>query len=601
MYVSIVKYRWMKFLLLIVIIFLNSCSVFYHSNYFGEVPRRAGSYPRFTPRDSLIGKLDAERAGYDVTSYDLDLKLNPEERSIGGTVFMRFKAVSPLTRIRFDLYKNLKINNVLIGDKELSFTRNERAVYVGLPEQLVPGKEYSIKIDYSGKPTVAKKPPWKGGLVWNRDRNNDPWIGVVCETEGGSIWFPCKDHLSDEPDSVRLRMTVPAGLQVVSNGIMTDHKVNGTDEIFTWETHYPINIYNITFYAGKFASFSDTVETREGTIKLDYYVLPENLERARTHFTQTKDILKFYSETFGPYPWLKEDFKLVEAPFEGMEHQSAIAYGSGYFNLRALGGDYIIVHEAAHEWWGNAVSVSDFSDIWLQEGFATYAEILYAEHKLGLDKSLHYLKYYQAEMINNKLPVVGPRDVNYWSLKDNDVYGKGALILHTIRNVINNDSVFFNILRTFYSEYAKGVHPTTSDFIKVVEKKTANDWSEFFNLYLNHREVPKLEFYYGVLDRGADSSTQFGVEVPFIIARWDRVPDGFKMPAEFYCSETRSDFRINVSSKPEIFFIKNLDPRNHLVCNHILSYFENEDTKALLAEYEYEVLYGNNQSGKYKK
>ena len=557
-----------------------------HYNYFGEVPEKPGQYPQFTAKDSLVGKLDADRAGYDVTFYDLDLTLDPEKKSIGGTVIIKFKAVLPLKRLRFDLYKNLKIEKVLLENIELPFERNNRAVYVSLSENLIPGNSYSMKVVYGGRPREAKKPPWKGGMVWKKDKNKYPWIGVACESEGSSIWFPCKDHLSDEPDSMRIKMSVPEGMQVVSNGLMKDHRVAEGREVFTWETHYPINVYNITFYAGKFSNFSDTVRTKAGTIKIDYYVLPQNLDTAKKHFIQTKDILRLYSELFGPYPWIGEDFKLVEAPFEGMENQTAIAYGSGFYNYKRLGGDYIIVHETAHEWWGNAVSVSDFGDIWLQEGFATYSEFLFAEHKLGYDSALYYLKYYQGVDINNRFPVVGPENVHYWNNNDNDVYNKGSLILHTIRNVINNDSIFFNILQTYYKEYAKGSHPATADFIKVVERKTGKSWGPFFDLYLNHREIPKLEFYYGIFTSDSTRKGNLFYNVPFVIFKWDRVPQNFTMPVDLFCTETKAIHRVNVTTEPKIFFLQSFDPKCHLRCNHKLSYFDDIQTEAVMKEFE---------------
>ena len=346
----------MKKLLFVIIasLLLNSCAIFrYHD--FGETPKKPGRYPRFTKKDYLIGRLDEYRAGYDVTFYDLNLYLDPDKKMLGGEVTIHFRALEKLKNIRIDLYKNLDINSLKFSGQEIPFLRKDRAVIASLPDSLVIGRDYSLVVVYEGKPTKAKNPPWIGGVVWKKDKDGNPWVGVTCEKEGGSIWFPCKDHLSDEPDSVRLRMTVPAGLQVVSNGIMESHSSKPGKETFTWSTHYPINIYNITFYAGKFEHFSDTLHTGQGILNLDYYVLPKNLEKAKEHFKQVKDVINIYSRSFGPYPWIKEGFKLVEGPFEGMEHQTAIAYGSGYSNLRWLGGDYIIVHETANEWWGNAV------------------------------------------------------------------------------------------------------------------------------------------------------------------------------------------------------------------------------------------------------
>ena len=577
----------MKRLLFILLasLVLNGCAVIRFPE-FGKVPKNPGSYPKFTEKDYLIGKLDEDRAGYDVTFYDLDLILDPDNKKLGGTVNIHFKAQAELSKIRIDLYENLDIISLKMSGQEIPFLRNDRAVIASLPDPLVIGRDYIIVVEYDGRPASAKNPPWNGGVVWEKDGNDNPWIGVTCETEGGSIWFPCKDHLSDEPDSVRLRMTVPAGLQVVSNGKLQSHTSNAGSETFTWSTRYPVNIYNITFYAGKFEHFSDTMLTPQGILNLDYYVLPQNLEKAKKQFIQVKDIISLYVRSYGPYPWIKEGFRLVETPFEGMEHQTAIAYGSGYSNRAWLGGDYIIIHEAAHEWWGNAVSVSDFGDIWLQEGFATYSEMLFAEHKMGYDNSLLYARYFIAGSIKNKFPVIGPVNVSYWNNRDNDVYNKGAMVLHTIRNVLNDSTLFFDILQTFYREHAASSHVTTADFIEVVERKTGQDWDKFFEAYLYRREVPVLYWYFDPAGIDEGPATADKRVVPVIAAKWLNVPEGFSMPVEFYCKEENVSVRIDVTTKPALFYFENITVCNKLICNKRLSYFDAVTDISVLTEAE---------------
>lgn len=541
---------------------------------FARVPEKPGTYPRFTLGDSLIGQLDEDRAGYDVFFYNLDLMLDPVRKSLGGTVEIHFKAISDLSGFRIDLYDNLRIIGMKLSGDEVTWRRNDRAVYVSPPHPLIPGQNYILTVDYQGKPTRAKNPPWGGGVVWRKDVAGNPWIGVACETEGASLWFPCKDHLSDEPDSVRLRMTVPAGLQVVSNGLMQSHTSLPGTETYTWLTLYPINIYNITFYAGKYEHFSDTMLTPNGILNLDYYVMPQNLDRAKNHFLQVKDIINLYSGLYGPYPWLQEGFRLVESPYEGMEHQTAIAYGSGYTNRGWLGGDYVIVHEAAHEWWGNAVSVSDFCDIWLHEGFATYSEMLFAEKALGYDNSLLYARYRIAASIKNRFPIIGPPGVSFWNADDNDVYSKGAMILHTIRNIVNDSTLFFNILQTFYSESAAASHVTTDDFIQVVERKTGREWDDFFEVYLHRREVPVLHWYYSSAGIEGDAISQADSSGPVIAAKWTGVPEGFRMPVDLFCKEQNVTITIEVSAKPELFYNEALAGCARLICNRRLSYFD---------------------------
>lgn len=562
---------------------LSGCSVMRVPD-FARVPEKPGTYPRFTSGDSLIGKLDEDRGGYDVFFYDLDLALDPARKELSGTVDIHFMAISALSVLRIDLYNNLRITGMKLSGEDVSWERNERAVNVTFPHPLIPGRDYIMKVQYDGKPTAAKNPPWGGGFVWRKDDDGNPWIGVACETEGASLWFPCKDHLSDEPDSVRFRMTVPVGLHVVSNGTMQSHTTLQGKDTFTWLTRYPVNIYNITFYAGKYEHFSDTMHTPNGILDLDYYVLPQNLSKAKNHFLQVKDIINLYSRLFGPYPWMKEGFRLVESPYEGMEHQTAIAYGSRYSNRGWLGGDYIIVHEAAHEWWGNAVSISDFKDIWLNEGLATYSEMLFTESTLGYDNSLLYARYNIAASIKNRFSVVGPAGVSYWNDRDNDVYNKGAMILHTIRNIVNDSTLFFDILQTFYSVHAVAQHVTTEDFIRIVERKTGKEWDDFFDIYLYGRELPVLHWYFRPAAIEGSAGSHAGNTDPVIAAKWTGVPEGFSMPVDLFCKETGVTARIEVTTTPSLFRDARLITSKRLTCNRGLSYFTSVMDRSVLDE-----------------
>jgi aminopeptidase N len=568
---------------------IYSCTASRFSD-FGYTPIKPGHYNKFTPDDYLMGWLDGDRAGYDVTFYDLDLKIDPANLTIGGEAKIYFKALNNLGNIRFDLDSRLKINSLIFSGEELPYKREGRAVTVSLPDPLVTGRSYSFVVGYQGQPARAKNPPWSGGVVWKKDSRGNPWVGVACETEGASIWFPCKDHISDEPDSVRLRISVPGGLEVVSNGIMENHTSAHGQETYTWYCHYPINIYNITFYTGKFEHFSDTMMTGQGILNLDYYVMPENLQKAKEQFKQVKDVIKIFSNSFGPYPWIKDGYKLVEGPFSGMEHQSAIAYGSRYVNWRSLGGDPIIVHETAHEWWGNAVSVSDFSDIWLQEGFATYSEMIFAESVKDYKSSLLYARRDIAGMINNRIPVVGPPDVNFWDKKDNDVYNKGAMILNTIRNIVNDSALFFNILQTFYREHAALSHVTTADFKELIEGETGKDWSKFFEAYLYRREVPVLRICYCAYNSNNEPVISIPEKATFIIAKWTNVPDGFTMPIDINCKENNGSAIFDVSTKATGFNLDKPEGCNHLILNGRLSYYNTEIFKKLPQDLKKEFL-----------
>jgi len=477
----------------ILILFLTSCSLI-GLNRKLKTPKRPGKYPVFTEADTLRGKLTKYRKNFDVTFYEINVDLNIEDRYIKGHVDIYFNPLTDLDTIQIDLYKNLKINKIVNGTDSLTFTRKFNAVFVSFKNKIKVGEKTKITVYYEGKPIKAPKPPWDGGFVWKKDKNKNPWIGVSCELDGASLWWPLKDHLSDEPDSLKMNITIPEGLFCVSNGQFIKKEKTGNKETFSWKTTYPINTYDATIYIGKYEHFTIPYPKSDTTYNLDFYVLPYNLDKAKTHFKQTVDILKFYESKFGEYPWPRDGYKLVESPYEGMENQTAIAYGNNYKNEIGYDFDYIILHESAHEWWGNSVTAGDYADIWLHEGFATYSEALYVEYTKGYEAYLDYLSFY-AMLIKNKRPVVGPYDVNYWDYNDGDVYFKGALMLHTLRNQINNDTLFFDIIKTFYSRYKYSI-ATTKEFIALVNEKTKKDYQWFFDQYLYSRACPQLEWAY---------------------------------------------------------------------------------------------------------
>ena len=454
-----------------------------------STPKRAGKYPVFTIKDSLRGSNTPSRSCYDVGFYDLNLTINIGGRSVSGNVLMKFKMLKMADSIQLDLHPDLTIDSIVWKGRNLSFTRSYTAVFVSFPQGMKAGETESVRTYYHGIPQFAKKPPWEGGFVWKKDKNRKDWIGVACENDGSSLWWPSKDLLCDEADSVHFNMTIPSNLVCVSNGVLVSVDSNALTKTFHWVHRYPVNSYNVTFYIGDFRKISFPEKNKEIGYPVEFYVLPYHEEIARKHFLQTFDVLRCYDSLFGPYPWRKENFKLVEAPFEGMEHQTAIAYGSGFKNLE-YGSDYIIVHETAHEWWGNSVTAKDYADIWIHEGIATYCEALYLEHKSGLQKSYSLLSLYAAA-IKNKYPVVGPCDVAYWDYHDGDKYVKGAMMLHTLRNYLRNDSLFFRILRTFYREHEYRF-ATTKDFIDLTNRLSGQDLGWFFNQYLFDRRCPQL-------------------------------------------------------------------------------------------------------------
>jgi len=482
-----------------------------------KTPRRASEYPVFTEKDTLRGSITPFRKNNDVTFYHISLDVDIAQQLLKGNVEIRFDALEDMDTVQIDLYPNMLIDSILRNSQHLKYRRKYNAVFVGMPNTIVKGLNTTITVYYHGKPQVASRPPWEGGFVWGKDKHKKPLIGVACEEIGASIWWPVKDHIYDEPDSVALTVTIPKGLFCVSNGTLKSEVVHGDRVTFNWGISYPINTYDVTINIGDYRHFSIPYPNNP-LMKLDFYVLPDDEEDAKALFKNAVTVLEAYEYYYGEYPWMREDYKLVESPFAGMEHQTAIAYGKGFKNN--MMNNYIIIHETAHEWWGNSVTAPDYAEVWLQEGFATYSEALYAEKTEGPDAYESLLRLYSF-FILNKQPVVGPAGVNYWNYKDGDVYMKGALTLYSLRNAIDNDPVFFDILKTFYQTHKyRTAH--TSEFISLVNEKTGQDYTAFFQQYLYHRECPNLEFFNYQIGKGQSC---FAYRLSNTIA-------GFRMPVK---------------------------------------------------------------------
>lgn len=485
-----------------------------------KTPKKMARIPVFREQDSLKGFNNEFRSCFDVNHYDIHLSINEKEKSIKGFVTTTFKIVNQTKKIQLDLDEQMVIDSIVQDQKKLTYTRKYTAVFIDL---VSTGSMQNVSVYYHGKPKHAKNPPWKGGFVWKKDKNGKPFVSVACEGDGAQLWLPVKMYLGDEPDSVTTHYTVSKDLVAVSNGNLISVTEQGDKKTYTWKTSYLINPYNISLYVGDYKLIESSYTSISGDpVKLSYYVLPYNYEKAIPHFMQVGKILKVYEELFGSYPWTKDGYKLVESPFAGMEHQTAIAYGNGYKNEYKEDFDYIILHETAHEWWGNAVSVADFSDVWIHEGFATYAEALYIEKTKGYDAYLKYIEWHGMTVMNKK-PVVGPKGVYYWNYKDGDPYMKGSVILHSLRNQINHDTLFFSILKAFYRDFCYKT-ATTSDFIALVNQMTGKDLTFFFNQYLYKRESPLLRW-----NCGYSATGEYGV-----IYQFDRVEKDFKTKIHMY-------------------------------------------------------------------
>lgn len=475
--------------------------------------------PVYTKKDSLRGSLNKFRSCYDVVFYNLYFKIYPFTRKISGENEIAFRITESTDVIQVDLYEKMEIESIIWNNIKLNYSREFDAIFIKFPENLKKDEIHKIKIAYKGKPIKAKNPPWIGGFVWKKDEENKYWIGVACEHLGASSWWPVKDHLSDKPDSMLINIEVPSSYNVVSNGKLIGVKKNKSNSIFKFKVTYPINNYNVTFYMGKYNVTYDTLRIDDKEILLRYYTLPYQHDKFVNYFKQSKDVITTFIKIFGDYPFPNDGYGLVQSPYSGMEHQTVIAYGDKILGTHKYSNDYdrIIVHETAHEWWGNSVTASDMADIWLHEGFATYAELLFDEITLGKNE---YLKELVKNMnyIFNLWPVVGNYEVNENTFITNDVYNKGAIILHNIRCIINDDAIFFKIIKDFYEKY-KYKSINTDTFINFVNKHTGIDFNPFFNIFLFKTNLPELKYTYKIIN-----------DTLFFTYQWDNVSNGFEMP-----------------------------------------------------------------------
>ena len=480
----------------------------------------------FTHADTLRGQLRPERTCYDVTFYDLNVAVNVEKKFIKGFVDIHFDIIEDFTVMQIDLFENMTLDKVFNYSKLLSTKRVNDAVFIYFPEKQLAGTSASIRVFYEGFPTGAKNAPWDGGFTWNKDEKGNDWVGVACEGDGASLWWPNKDHLSDEPDSMSIRVAVPSGLTCIANGNLRSTKQykNGYTE-FHWFVSYPINNYNVTLNIGDYVQFSDIYIANDGdSLQMDFYVLPYNLEKAKIQFAQVKPVLKAYERFFGKYPFWNDGLAFVETPYLGMEHQSAIAYGNKYMRgylggmiPRDMNWDYIIVHELGHEWWGNSISVNDHAEMWIHESFTTYMEALFVEDYMSKADATRYLGS-QKNYISNREPLLGPLNVNWDNWVASDHYYKGAWMLHTLRNAINDDEQWFRILKGLYEEFQLS-NVTTKDIVNYINTSTSKDWTKFFEQYLEYPSIPKL--VYDLKQEGNNLKVRY---------HWEADVKGFDMP-----------------------------------------------------------------------
>jgi len=479
----------------------------------------------FTRADTLRGTLSPERTCYDLNYYHLDVKIDIENKSISGSNEFNFTATKDFSLLQFDLFSNLKVEKVVYKGQELPFKREFNAVFVTFPAAIKKGKKDKFTVFYSGNPVIARKPPWDGGFIFTKDKAGNPWVSVACQGFGASSWWPTKDHQSDEVDSVLISISVPKDLQEVSNGRLrsTVDQPDGYKQ-YNWFVSNPINNYNITFYIGKYAHWTDTYQGENGKLTLDFWSLATDSTQAKPHWdADVKPMLKSFEHWFGPYPFYKDGYKLVQAPHLGMEHQSAVAYGNE-FKMGYLGRDlshsgwgmkfdFITVHESGHEWFGNNITSKDIADMWIHESFTNYSEALFTESTQGKAASTAYVIGIR-ENISNDIPIIGHYNVN--NEGSGDMYYKGANMIHTIRQLIDNDEKFRSILRglnkTFYHQTV-----TTAQIENYITQQSGLKLNKIFDQYLRTIKVPVLSYH---------------IKGNQLYYRWTNTVDGFDMPVK---------------------------------------------------------------------
>ena len=477
----------------------------------------------FTRQDSLRGSVTAERAWWDLTYYHLDITVNPDDSTIEGTNTVQYTVLEPGERLQIDLQPPLKIYRATQGEKQLLIEKEGNAHFISGMENVRSGASASILIYYGGKPQVSRNPPWSGGITWQQDSRGNPFIASSCQGIGASIWWPCKDHMYDEVDSMLISVKVPKGLMNVSNGRLRGVDKEKDGDTYHWFVSNPINNYGVNINIGDYRNFSETYQGEKGALDCDYYVLRDNVKEAKRQFADATRTLEAFEYWFGPYPFYEDSYKLVEAPYLGMEHQSSVTYGNGYQNgyrgtdLSGTGWglkwDFIIIHESGHEWFANNITYQDIADMWIHESFTAYSENLFLDYHFSTEAGAAYTRGTRKNIANDR-PIIGFYGVN--KRGSSDMYYKGANMLHMIRQIIDDDEKWRSILRglneTFYHQTVK-----TEQIETFIIENSGKNLKPVFDQYLRDIRIPVFEYSW------SDEGLQY---------RWNNVIPGFEMPLE---------------------------------------------------------------------
>lgn len=480
----------------------------------------------FNEQDTLRGSITGERAWWDLNYYHLDMEVKPDEKYISGTNLVRYKVLNSAQVMQIDLQPPLKIEKVTQDGKELDFESKINAHFIKLEKPQTVGDYNEIVVHYSGNPKEAIRAPWDGGFSWDKDQNGKHFVATSCQGLGASVWWPNKDHMYDEVDSMLISVKVPKDLMNVSNGRLRKITEETDTKTYYWFVSNPINNYGVNVNIGDYVHFGEKFPGEKGVLDMDYYVLRDDLEKAKEQFKDAPKMMKAFEHWFGPYPFYEDSFKLVQVPYLGMEHQSSITYGNqfkqGYLG-RDLSGtgwglkfDFIIIHEAGHEWFANNITYKDIADMWVHEGFTSYSENIFLDYHLGKKAAEEYVIGLRSNIQNDK-PIIGTYDVN--SRGSGDMYYKGSNMLHTIRQLINDDEKWRQILRGLNKDFYHQT-VTTEQIEKYLSEKSDIDLSKVFDQYLRTTMIPVFEYQ---LEEGNT-----------IKYRYSNIVDGFEMPLRIF-------------------------------------------------------------------
>jgi aminopeptidase N len=481
----------------------------------------------YTRGDSLRGSITKERIWWDLLKYDLSIAVNPETQTIKGTNIIRYKVLNSSTVLQIDLQSPLVIDQVSQDGKPVEVMHEGNAHFIKLNKPQNPGEINELKVEFSGKPHVAKKAPWDGGFTWNKDSLGNHFIATSCQGIGASLWWPCKDHMYDEPDNgMAISINVPGNLVAVSNGrLKKEKKEKDKTKTYVWEVLNPINNYGVNVNIGDYVHFSEKYNGEKGLLDMDYWVLKTDLKKAKIHFKDAGRTMKAFEHWFGPYPFYEDSYKLVQVPYLGMEHQSSVTYGNGFQNGYlgkdlsytgwGLKWDYIIVHESGHEWFANNITYKDIADMWIHEGFTMYAESLFIEYYYGKEAGAEYSRGLRMT-IENREPLIGQYGVN--KKGSSDMYNKGNNLLHTLRQIVNNDDKWRAMLRGLNKEFYHQT-VTTQQVENYMARTLGLKLEPFFDQYVRDYRIPVFEYSF----RNGN-----------LVYRWSNCIETFDMPLKIY-------------------------------------------------------------------